>query len=314
MDRNSRASGDALQVLLDKVKKQGVVLGSICDVNQGIVTGADRVSKRHIDKYAIKANVGDGIFVLSDEEAKRLHLTGKEKEILKPWFKNSDIHGEGTITITNEHLLYIDREVKTLGDSIKEHLKKYRGILDERREVKNGVINWWQLQWPREQSIFESPKIVAPQRSPRNTFGYNEIPWYASADVYFITERDKSVSLKYVLALLNSKLYYLWLYHRGKRKGEMLELYQQPLSEIPIRRIPLSGQQPFVDLVDKILLNKQSTDDSDTSGLELEIDKLVYQLYGLSPDEIALIESTVIPPRGGNSSLKEIRMNNEQLL
>ncbi len=43
--------------------------------------------------------------------------------------------------------------------------------------------------------------------------------------------------LKYLLAILNSNLYFFWLYFRGKRKGEMLELYQQPLSEIPVSRL-----------------------------------------------------------------------------
>ena len=58
----------------------------------------------------------------------------------------------------------------------------------------------------------------------------------SSADVYFITE-SKGVSLKALLALLNAKWCYFWLYHKGKRKGEALELYQQPLSEIPIPKI-----------------------------------------------------------------------------
>jgi hypothetical protein len=49
-------------------------------------------------------------------------------------------------------------------------------------------------------------------------------------------------------------------------------------------------------------LKKQSTDDSDTSGLEQQIDQLVYQLYDLTPDEIALVESSVNPKN--ESSLK----------
>ena len=74
-----------------------------------------------------------------------------------------------------------------------------------------------------------------------NNFGYNDQSWYASADVYFIKELDPKFPLKPVLGLLNSRLYYYWLYHRGKRKGEMLELYQVPLSEIPIPK--LTSQQ-----------------------------------------------------------------------
>jgi len=155
------------------------------------------------------------------------------------------------------------------------------------------------ISLPKIAIDFKGPKIVAPQRSPRNTFGYNEIPWYASADVYFITEKDKSISLKYILALLNSSLYYLWLYHRGKRKGESLELYQAPLSEIPIKKISENEQKPFIDIVDKILSITKS-DDYLTNSLkqakvkeyERQIDQLVYQLYGLTEEEIRIVEES----------------------
>lgn len=151
---------------------------------------------------------------------------------------------------------------------------------------------WWVVFAARKDIPFNSAKIVVPQRSQLNIFGYNEIPWYASADVYFITERNKSVYLKYVLALLNSKLYYLWLYHRGKRKGEMLELYQKPLSEIPIKKISSADQQPFITVVDQILSAKKKNPNADTSALERQIDEMVYKLYGLTPEEIEIVEGT----------------------
>jgi adenine-specific DNA-methyltransferase len=150
---------------------------------------------------------------------------------------------------------------------------------------------WWALSSARKDFDFGTPKIVAPQRSYRNTFGYNEIPWYASADVYFITTMKPSIALKFVLALLNSKLYFVWLYFKGKRKGEMLELYQKPLSEIPIKVISLQEQKPFIALVDRILAAKQRDAEADTSALEREIDKFVYALYGLTPEEIKIVES-----------------------
>jgi len=100
--------------------------------------------------------------------------------------------------------------------------------------LDDSTVNSPYLHRPRDIN-FDSPKIVAPQRSPKNTFGYNEVPWYASADVYFITQKDENVSLKYILALLNSKLYYLWLYYRGKRKGEFLELYQNHFQKFQLK-------------------------------------------------------------------------------
>ena len=284
-------SNDPIQVILRKIQMQGVNLESICNVNQGIVTGADKVSRKHIEKYGIKAEIGDGIFVLSDKEISNLKLNKEDRKILKPWFKNSDIFRWGTSLSTTERLIYADKRLHNLeNNNLKDYLLKFKKILDD------STVNSPYLHRPRDIN-FDSKKIVAPQRSPRNTFGYNEIPWYASADVYFITEKDSSVSLKYILTLLNSKLYYIWLYYRGKRKGEMLELYQKPLSEIPIKKIPESEQKPFIDLVDQILAITKDDDylknpakQARVREYEKQIDQLVYKLYNLTPEEIRIVE------------------------
>ena len=93
-----------------------------------------------------------------------------------------------------------------------------------------------------------------------------------------------------MLGLLNSKLYYIWLYNKGKRKGESLELYQKPLSEIPIKKATQSQQQQIVALVDQILAIKKTDSNADTSALEREIDGLVYGLYGLTEEEVKVVE------------------------
>ncbi len=288
---------DPMDVILEKIKKQGTVLGGkngICNVNNGIVTGADKLSEKHISKFKINGNKGDGIFVLSDDEIENL-IPKDERFICKKWFKNSDVNKYICSSNSEKNLLYINKVISA--SKIKgtiTFLKKYQPILELRREVENGRKRWFDIQWERKHEIFEQPKIVAPQRSNTNTFGYNEIPWYAASDVFFITAKINSIiELKYILALLNSKLYYQWLYYRGKRKGKMLELTVTPLAEIPIKEISKTQQQPFIKLVDKILTVKKN--DTDTSaekqkGLEAKIDQLIYQLYDLTEAEIALIE------------------------
>ena len=47
------------------------------------------------------------------------------------------------------------------------------------------------------------------------------------------------------------------------------------------------------ELVEKIISAKQTTPDADTSTLENEIDILVYELYNLTEDEIAIVEGSV---------------------
>ena len=293
---SSEISNSPIQTILERVRKQGESLGIICNVNQGIVTGADKVSKKHIKKYRINAKVGDGIFVISDKEVRALNLTKAETEVLKPWFKNSDINRWKTLLHGPEQIIYSNyNTIDNIGKfpDIEKHLKKYRKI------IAQYAYRWHDLHRSREKEIFESPKIVVPQRSPRNTFGYNEIPWYAASDVFFITKKNehKDISLKYILALLNSKLYYVWLYFRGKRKGETLELIAKPLSEIPIKKIHESEQKPFIELVDRILAITEDEDylqnhqkQAQVNALEQEIDQMVYQLYGLNEEEIRIVE------------------------
>ena len=49
-------------------------------------------------------------------------------------------------------------------------------------------------------------------------------------------------------------------------------------------------QKPIIALVDKILAAKKANPQADTSKEECKIDTLVYNLYGLTDDEIAIIE------------------------
>ncbi len=55
--------------------------------------------------------------------------------------------------------------------------------------------------------------------------------------------------------------------------------------------IPTENQaKVIIALVDQILAAKKADPTADTSGWEREIDTLMYQLYGLTPEEIAIVE------------------------
>ena len=62
---------------------------------------------------------------------------------------------------------------------------------------------------------------------------------------------------------------------------------------MPIKRISESQQRVFIDLVDDILAVKAANPAADTTDLENEIDKLVYALYDLTENEIAIVEDSV---------------------
>ncbi|MBI5192981.1 MAG: N-6 DNA methylase [Nitrospirae bacterium] len=117
---------------------------------------------------------------------------------------------------------------------------------------------------------------------------------------------------EYILALLNSQFaswfYYWFVYNRAVRTMHFDKYY---LGKLPIKKIDLSSQQPFITLVDQILAAKQQppfipplirgkedcylfakggNKEADTSALEQQIDEMVYKLYDLTPEEIAIVE------------------------
>jgi adenine-specific DNA-methyltransferase len=219
---------------LDEMKAWPLRLGELYLLRQGIVTGADRLSPRGQAKFDIPLPPDSPIFILTEKEARARGLWGHR--LLKPWFKNSDI-APGAVNNTPErYLLYLDRS-SALEAVIAEHLQPFRPLLEARREVQAGAMQWWQLHWPRSPEIFDNPKLVVPQRHRRNCFAYAEGPWYASADVYFIVPQTGSPSLLTLMALLNSAPYLEWLATYGKRKGQLLELYHEPLSQIPLPKV-----------------------------------------------------------------------------
>lgn len=210
----NNSSKDIKSQILSLMTLKSEKLGMLFNVNQGARTGADKVTNSHIKKYRISDyKKGEGIFVIDDKDE-------LESEIIKPWFKNSDIKKYRSVEKSKEYVIYTKKDMR-IDDypKTKKHLSKYKIILEGRWSE----YPWWCLDRPRNQEIFDSEKIICPQRSYYNTFAYNDIPWYSSADVYYITKKSQDYDLKYLIALLNSKLYYFWLYHRGKRKGEMLE-------------------------------------------------------------------------------------------
>ncbi len=178
------------------------------NVNQGIVSGADRV------------------FVFNEYKE-------EFKKYLKPFYKNKDI---GKYEVSKKPpfwIIYLNGKSE-LDDKLMNYLLEYKGKLSLRREVVNNRINWWELQWARDEEIFLKPKIVVRQRCKTNNFGYTEDPFYSSADVYYLTAKNPEINLFYILGYLNSKVFYYWFNYIGKKKGKNLEFYSTPLKECPL--------------------------------------------------------------------------------
>ncbi|MFW5872305.1 MAG: TaqI-like C-terminal specificity domain-containing protein [bacterium] len=107
-----------------------------------------------------------------------------------------------------------------------------------------------------------------------------------------ILNNDSPVKTKFVLALLNSKLIN-WFYASQftNESNLTVNLSKTYLSQIPLALANTKDEVEIISLVDKILSLKKQSPTTDTASLESQIDRLVYQIYGLTEEEIKIIEN-----------------------
>lgn len=98
----------------------------------------------------------------------------------------------------------------------------------------------------------------------------------------------KKYDYKFLLGILNSD-FTNWYFRIFLSEG--LHFYPNDAKELPIPNVVPKKQIPIIEFVDQILDAKRTDSNADTSSLEDEIDKLVYELYNLTEDEIAIVES-----------------------
>lgn len=282
---NSNVNNQKDVQIFNLIKNNTVQLITVCNIDQGLLTGVNSVTETHVKTFGSSYIRGSGIFILTEEELNLLNLNVDEKSIIKPWYKNSNIQ-QYFIKEPNPYwLIYatIDSNL-TKKTKIFTHIEKYRKII-ENRNFESGELSkakrldkWWALSSARKDFDFSQPKLICPQRSSINTFAYSDKEFFAASDVYYFTPKNnKIVSLKYILAILNSTLTYFWLYNRGQRKGDVLQLFKGPLEEIPIKIADEFVQTIFIITVDYIIFIKKHQ--HTLLLFKSLIDAMIYELY-----------------------------------
>jgi hypothetical protein len=72
--------------------------------------------------------------------------------------------------------------------------------------------------------------------------------------------------------------------------GGYLAINKSTIEQLPFKIAENESQTIIINNVKTILKAKSANPSADTTALESEIDRLVYQLYGLTDEEIAIIE------------------------
>ncbi len=268
---------------------EGIVsLGEICEVSQGVVQNPDKVSSKAAESFGL--NKGDGVFVLTKSELEKMNLSDQEKTFVKKFYDESDIEPYYLQSSNYKYLLYLTRKNCpdiSIYPELKNHLYKFKKIMDKRRETVQGTIEWYQMHWPREPRFFENKKIVFPGMFQSPRAAYVETSAYFGLSSIVIITKDDSYDLKYILAILNSKFASDWFNQYGKRRGVGVDIGVDKLRQFPIRKIGLSEQESFTKEVDKIIALQNSKDYSsvdiknEIEKISLKLDEMVSDLYNL---------------------------------
>ena len=273
--------------LLDKIKsKSNFILDPKKEVAQGIVAPQDALSKKSAEILGSDFNAGSGIFVLTNDEVQGLDLSSQEMGLLKPYYTTVELEKFSRIKDNSYWIIYTDSSYKNI-NSLNEYprLKKH---LDCYADVITSDNKPYGLHRSRDEKFFTGEKIISRRKATEPHFTFTDFDCYVSQTFNII--KTSRVDMKFLTGLLNSKLMFYWLKHKGKKQGEMLQVDKEPLLDLPIF-VP-KDCSPISKLVDRILSLKASS--KDTSSLEEELNKMIYELYELTVDEIDALEKSLI--------------------
>jgi hypothetical protein len=286
-------------------------LSELGKVRQGIAENPAAINRKTNEKYGGRWDVGQGVFVLRPDELRALNLPQAEKKLLRPYHDLCDVGRYFIALHPSRVLIYSTRNSCPNVDAyakIRDHLSKFRVIMESRRETRTGSNSWWHLHWPREENLWLSPKVVSVQMAARPAFVPSHRPVYVPFSMnVFVPFATTSEHLNYIAALLNSRLIWKWYQHHAKRRGVGLEINGNVLTRTPIRLIDFSDpadqarHDRVVRLVEGMLsLHSQLRAAEDQheksvllrqiSATDTEIDQLAYELYGLTDEEIKIVE------------------------
>nr|HAD53454.1 type II restriction endonuclease [Algoriphagus sp.] len=266
------------QKLISKLKSQGVPLSEYVDgkIFRGVLTGLNEA------------------FVIDQETKDRLMAEDpKSEEIIKPFLAGRDIKRYQQPK-SDKFLIFTRRGIEIENyPAILSYLEGFRKSLEPKPKDfkgtnwpgrKPGSYKWYEIQDAVDYyEEFEKEKIIYPNICKRPEFAFDDSSKYTNQKCFIISHFDFGF-----LGILNSKItYFLFEQILPKLRGGFLEPSYLYFKDFPI----LKDETGRIDLlVEQILEAKKQNPTSDTSTLEAEIDQLVYELYGLSEDEIGIVE------------------------
>ncbi len=288
------------QALLAKLKAAGVPLGEYVNgkIYRGVLTGLNEA------------------FVIDEATKARLIAEdAKSAEMIKPFLAGRDIKRYEEPK-SDKYLILMPRGwtreksgnardglgwLKKNYPAIANHLLPFAEAAEKRYDKGE---YWWELRACDYYSEFEKPKIFWPEIAGSARFTFDDSSYYANNKTYLIPVSDL-----YLLGILNSALLRLFIHSVSTDlQGDSFNFSAVFVERAPVHAIDFSNTQDasrhvrMVSLVDQMLeLHRQHaaarTGHEKTAiqrqieATDGQIDRLVYELYGLTEEEIGIVEA-----------------------
>lgn len=258
-------------------------------------------NENHIAKFSDKRNIKGNLVVDSELKLKTVNFDGSSFDInalnnlIKlQQFQQDCIELGDVVESTQGITVYAKVQGEKINyfrnDSTETNAKKYlRG-----RDINRYENNWDSLYiiysshlWcSRNPMFFEQPKVFLRQTSSNLIATYVEEPFYCIDSVHSLIAKNGDYSLKYILAILNSKfgnyMYDLIISENGKVFAQVKLTF---LRKLPIKKY--NNQRLIIDLIDEIY---NTTDELLKEKLKNKIDLIVYKIYNVNYENIREID------------------------
>ncbi|MDR5590492.1 DUF7149 domain-containing protein [Christiangramia sp. SM2212] len=203
--------------------------------------------------------------------------------------------GKGTPPQTKEDRLQkIFNSSEKISDGYRKHISG--------SEVEKYTLNWKgdyilygeNLAAPRDAKFFQGDRIIIREipskKSLIASFTNEDYTVKNTAHIFLV---NLPYETKYVLALLNSTLFGFYFRNKFSERDDVFPKAKiGQCRALPIKKISLAGQKIFIEKINEIIKLRKENSPEDTSIIEKEIDKLVYNIYGLTEDEIEIVENS----------------------
>ncbi len=263
---------------------------------QGLKTSADAIFI--VEK---REEQDESFLIYSSQNEKEFNV---EKELFYPLIKGGDSRAY-SILETSKLILFpyensdlIDwNTIESDYPKTTQYLKLNKKYLENRERGRMKGDKWFGYVYPKALEVINKPKIFTPDIAPKPRFSYDfsgNIFFTGGASGGYGILPKENVDVKFLLGVLNSSLTYWFISKTSTRmRGDWLSFESRYISPIPFPEINSPNQKRISTISNQILTAKKENPEADTSKLEAEIDQLVYELYGLTEEEIAIVEESV---------------------